>query len=401
MCSYLIPNGNLLEPSVGKGCLLKGVDLDVYDSVDVYDIKQEFLNDIKQSGVNKFCGDFLSVDVSMKYMNIIMNPPYIKFQDLSHEYRSFIKSKFPILAKGCIDIYYAFIIKCIDLLRDNGVMVSITPNSFLYNKSAIELRKYLFENRYIQEIIDFKSEKVFPDASVYCCITIFTKTKPDTLVYNGIPIQYTDICNRNNYMLFTPITDGHAQNKTKTLKNVCKISNGIATLRDKVYIHNTRLFNEPCWQEITNSRRVKYAIYPYEDGKIICDDRFKSENPQTYVYLEKFRDELGKRDNGRKRYPTWYAYGRSQSLHLSDAKRVIFIPAFLHPDNICLTISKPMIYQTCLCIEPNNDDDIEAIYSAIMSNSTYLGDVSSKRSGGWVNITTRTLYSIPFVSNIC
>jgi hypothetical protein len=55
------------------------------------------------------------------------------------------------------------------------VMVSITPNSYLYNKSALGLRKYLFDNGYVKEI-DFKEKKVFADASVYCCIH-FHKTE--------------------------------------------------------------------------------------------------------------------------------------------------------------------------------------------------------------------------------
>ena len=58
-------------------------------------------------------------------------------------------------------------------------MISITPNTYLYNKSALNLRKYLFQNKYIKEIIDFKDKKVFKDASVYCCITIFTKENKD------------------------------------------------------------------------------------------------------------------------------------------------------------------------------------------------------------------------------
>ena len=96
------------------------------------------------------------------------------------------------LGKGLVDIYYAFIVKCLSVLSDSGRMVAITPNSFLYNKSAIPLRKFLIENRYIEEIIDFGTEKVFPGVSVYCCITVFTKRPNTMLKYNGKIIEYDE-----------------------------------------------------------------------------------------------------------------------------------------------------------------------------------------------------------------
>ena len=58
-------------------------------------------------------------------------------------------------------------------------------------------------------------------------------------------------------------------NTQTTLKDVCKITNGIATLRDKIYIHNSPLYNEHCWKIVTNGNQDKYIIYPYDNGKII------------------------------------------------------------------------------------------------------------------------------------
>ncbi len=34
---------------------------------------------------------------------------------------------------------------------------------------------------------------------------------------------------------------------TKKLGDICNIKNGIATLRDKIYIHKERKYEEPCW----------------------------------------------------------------------------------------------------------------------------------------------------------
>ena len=53
MASKLKKSGNLLEPSVGSGNLLKYIDFDDYNSIDVYELKNEYMNKIKkQTAIN-------------------------------------------------------------------------------------------------------------------------------------------------------------------------------------------------------------------------------------------------------------------------------------------------------------------------------------------------------------
>jgi hypothetical protein len=389
MASKLYNRGNLLEPSVGNGNLLKYINLDKYDYVDVYEIKKEHLETIATNEkIRTYCCDFIKKDIDIKYDNIIMNPPYIKMQDLTVNYRDYLKQNFDVIKKGIIDIYYAFIIKCLNLLKDDGILVAITPNSYLYNKSSLSLRKYLFDNRYIQEIIDFNHKKVFPNVSVYCCITIFTKTDKEFLIYNNSKILYTDII--KNYSLFNTLGK-----EELTLKDICKIKNGIATLRDNIYIHNKKLFDEPCWKLITNGNTQKFIIYPYNEGIIIDEEVFNKENPLTYNYLLTNKDELSKRDKGNKKYPTWYSFGRTQSLKYS-SKKCIYIPCFFNPDEIDNSIYMHcnILHVGCLCIEPINEKDIQQIINCIVNNKEFIKQNSSKRSGGWINLSSRTLYDI-------
>jgi adenine-specific DNA-methyltransferase len=389
MASKLHPTGTLLEPAVGTGNLLKYINLNSYDIVDVYELKSDHLNQIQHKSINKYNKDFIKTNIDKSYDNIIMNPPYIKVQDLSEDYRHYLKSNFDILNCGLVDIYYAFIIKCLELLNENGRMVAITPNSYLYNKSSLNLRKYLFNNCFIEEIIDYKDAKVFDNASVYCCITVFTKTQKENLIYNNTNITYSNT--KINYSLFN-----FNSLSNKTLNNICKITNGIATLRDKIFIHNVKLFNEPCWEQITNGSTNRYIIYPYKDGKIIEESLFRVTNPQTYNYLNENKVELSKRDKGNKIYPAWYAYGRSQAVKYSK-KKCIYIPCFIDPKNITtsLFIKNGMLFQGALCIEPYNENDIERIVEYITTNINFINNNSSKRSGGWINISSRVLYEIP------
>lgn len=342
----------------------------------------------------KYNEDFITSNNNNIYDNIILNPPYIKIQNLSPNYRNIIKNMFPILNKGNIDIYYAFILKCINLLNNKGIMVSITPNSYLYNKSSINLRKYLIDNKYIQEIIDYNTEKVFNNISAYCCITIFSKTNKKYLIYNKKKILYKNI-STNEYNIFSNNISTNNINKI-ILGDICNIKNGIATLRDKIYIHNDKLFDEPCWKQITNSHQIKWCIFPYNpDGTIIPELTFKKYNKNTYNYLLQNKKELAKRDKGHKKYPEWYSYGRTQSLKISNNKKVIYIPTFTNPDNILYKIDIPLLFIGCLCLEiTNNLYTPEYIINQLKNNKDYIVNNSSKRGGGWINISGRILKQI-------
>ncbi|AOM63555.1 putative N6 adenine-specific DNA methyltransferase [Heterosigma akashiwo virus 01] len=267
-------------------------------------------------------------------------------------------------------------------------MVSITPNTYLYTKTAFKLRKYLIDNRLISEIIDFKDAKVFDGVSVYCCITVFTKKEKSEIIYNDEIIQYSEL--ERNYSLF------NSNSSEKTLKDMYKIKNGIATLRDKIFIHGEKLYDEPCWKSITNNIMNKYIIYPYENGKILDEHVFKKNNPLTYDYLVEHKNELAKRDKGKKKYPAWYAYGRSQTIVHSD-KTCVFVPCFVNSAkiNTNVKIRKGMLFYSCVRIEPDDENDVNTIVNVIRNNTGFIISNSTKRSGGWINISSRVLYQIP------
>jgi len=57
-------------------------------------------------------------------------------------------------------------------------------------------------------------------------------------------------------------------------------------------------------------------------------------------------------------------------------------------------IKNGMLFQGCLCIEPYNENDVDIIVNAIKKNINFISNNSSKRSGGWINISSRILYQI-------
>jgi adenine-specific DNA-methyltransferase len=388
MSLFLHGDGTLLEPAVGKGHLLKFINIDSY-SIDVFDIKQKYLDECDQRFM-KYNTDFIFHETKKRYKNIILNPPFIRFQDLSIEYRRMLKDRWKILS-GNVDIYYAFLLKCIEVLDEEGVMVAITPNSYIYNKSAKNMREYFLENRLIQEIVDFKSEKVFKNISAYCCITVFSKTKKESFIYNDAEIRYDTI--GKDYSIF-----GNA-NSGKTLVDICTIKNGIATLRDKIYIHSSKKYEEPCWKEIVvNANKNMWVIHPYEDGVIIDEKRFKKDNPKTYAFLEENKGELAKRDKGHKTYREWYAFGRTQSLVPPKSEKVLYIPTFGDPNSVGYRIDDSKLFVGCLCLELTTDEySLEEVVEILIKNKDFIEKNSLKRGGGWISISGTLLKKINLI----
>ena len=60
MTSKLKSNGTVLEPSVGDGALLKYINMSNYSHVDVYELKQTYLDCVEdRENMRKYCMDFL------------------------------------------------------------------------------------------------------------------------------------------------------------------------------------------------------------------------------------------------------------------------------------------------------------------------------------------------------
>jgi hypothetical protein len=382
MHSYM-KSGSLLEPSVGVGNLL--IDLEKFNKIDVFDIEKDYLDKLENPRINKHHIDFINYEFLEKYDNIIMNPPYIRIQDMKDEYANNIKKQFPLLKKGNIDIYQAFIIKSLALLNEGGVCVSINPNSILYNKSCVPLMRYLINNKYIQEIIDYNSIKIFNNINVYCCIMVFTKKEKDFLIYNKKKINYVDI--KENASIFV-------DNNINTIEAKIKTFSGIATLCDKIYIHEKKLFDEPCWRPIfkVSKNKIYYIIFPYINGKITDECELKTNNPKTYDYLKSNILLLNNRDKGKKKYEAWYAFGRKQGVKLIDNdKQVIFIPT-LGNINFPVYIKQYMLFYSGICIYPI-EEEINHIKACLddEKNKEYLFKISSKRGSDWFNISSTNI----------
>ncbi|AJC84367.1 type IIS restriction/modification enzyme [Campylobacter peloridis] len=114
-------------------------------------------------------GDFLGFDL------VIGNPPYIKENDNKE---IFANTKNLRTYQGKMDIWYHFVGRGFDILKDNGILSFIATNNWITNSGAQKLRNVVLEESKILNIVDFNSFKVFSSADIQTMIMEFKKTKP-------------------------------------------------------------------------------------------------------------------------------------------------------------------------------------------------------------------------------
>ena len=137
---------------------------------------------------------------------VLGNPPYLGGREWKEEngnvYEYFV-NKFKV-AEYQFDMYSLFWETGIKLLKTNGLIGFITPNTWLNNQSNKKLRNYVLENTAILKIVDYSKVKVFEQATVLPIITILQKkecTSNYTEIYEPIEneFQCKNIINQKNW----------------------------------------------------------------------------------------------------------------------------------------------------------------------------------------------------------
>ena len=107
---------------------------------------------------------------------VIGNPPYVLCQpsntieSILNYYKTFEVASYKI------DLFHLFFEKSISLLKRNGRLGFITPNTYLNNKYIKPLRSYILAHSSINSLINYKDE-IFIDAGVDVATIILTKRK--------------------------------------------------------------------------------------------------------------------------------------------------------------------------------------------------------------------------------
>lgn len=318
----------------------------------------EFLED---KDFNIYCQDSLKTDWKSRFEIIVGNPPYVKYQDLSDENRTYLINHWETIKAGAFNLYFAFFELGHKLLTLNGKLGYITPNNYFTSLAGLSLRKYFSQNKCLTRILDFKHKKVF-DAQTYTAITFFNKKKNNSLLFDRI--KEAQRC--EEFLISANGSPNYIKNlnvkKWRLLKNteqenikiieaigvpinrLFNIAVGIATLKDTVFFVDTTNENNDYLikktrngtflieKEITKpvykisqfktqngiEKNTLRIITPYytelKSSLPINEEEFKRKYPKCFEYLLSEKDNLKNRDKGRNSYTPFYSWGRTQGI---------------------------------------------------------------------------------------
>jgi tRNA1(Val) A37 N6-methylase TrmN6 len=322
---------------------------------------------------NLFHQDSLRASWKQRFDNIVGNPPYVKFQDLSITNRKFLAKKWAVIQNGTFNLYFAFFELGYNLLRENGKLGFITPDNYFTSLAGEPLRKFFTINQCVSRIVDFSHKKVF-DAQTYTAITFLTRSCNSVIQYDRIddnqqPATFLSHVNGSPNELSALNTKKWRLLKTgeqkiiETLESIgtpigCMfdIAVGVATLKDELYFLDSRFSEDSFYLKsvrgdtfkiekgitravhkvsnfktqddiLTNTRRI---IVPYSIRNsvafVIPEAEFQKLFPHCYSYFCFINNDLLTRDKGKIAYKPFYAWGRTQGLTRTGKK--IVTPTF-------------------------------------------------------------------------
>lgn len=160
---------------------------------DFYEQQMNLLDDEERLRINAFDwqAEFPEIMKAGGLDVVIGNPPYLGGREWKEEggrRYDYFAEKYQV-AEYQFDIYALFWEQGIKLLRQNGLIGFITPNTWLNNQSNTKLREYILKNASVISITDYSREQVFHKAIVLPIISILKKASQP---YNKVTIYRAD-----------------------------------------------------------------------------------------------------------------------------------------------------------------------------------------------------------------
>ncbi len=252
---------------------------------------------------------------------VIGNPPYVRVHNLGDDFEIIKQMKFS--NKGMTDLFIVFYELGLSMLNKNGKLAYITPNSIFNSLAGTEFRKYIIDNKLLSEVINLGHYQPFHKITAYTTILLLDKNhQEDQVVYQELNEDGLHFIDTLDYAIFYMDNKFYFSKKENLIRfkeiittkknNKILVKNGLATLRDKVFISDKFPFKSkhiiPVIKASTGQK--KELIYPYDNNAKLVD--FANLDQSVQEYLNSHKAQLNSRSLDKK--TNWYAFGRSQAI---------------------------------------------------------------------------------------
>lgn len=391
------PGSSLLDPGCGRGAFIQGVvrwcRTNGHPLPRIVGIESD--PEHVAVAARRFAGfenvevrdrDFLDpVEESFDY--VIGNPPYVPITELSTQEREAYRRQFET-ARGRFDLYLLFFEQALGLLKSGGRLTFITPEKYLYVKTAAPLRGLL--RRLCVQELHFLDEETFGDLVTYPLVTtvVAGEQAPEVRVIRRdgetMSIRAAGLETGNSWLPALAGSDGDGRSGHPTLADVCtRVSCGVATGADAVYVvrreemgEALRGFAHPtvAGRQISEGEPLEVRhnmLVPYTDQGDLLPERELGELGR-YLSDEGRRERLLERTCVSRK--PWYAFHETPPL-----------TEMLRPKLLCKDITPEPFFV------PDPSGEIvprHSVYYAVPEDPTLLADlaeyVNSREAREWL-----------------
>lgn len=130
---------------------------------------------------------------------VIGNPPYIKEPGNK---AIFEPLKFDPLYQGKMDIWYFFMGRGLDLLKQNGALCFIAPNNWITSAGASKIRNDVLERAKLLKIVDFSNYMVFDSASIQTMVFMLEKHQTEEQRFSYSIVNDSKKIKKDDVVLF-------------------------------------------------------------------------------------------------------------------------------------------------------------------------------------------------------
>lgn len=295
--SDLKKHNKILDPCIGPNTFLSYLDdIDSTIKITGVELDQSLISEIIKAFYTKpnrelILDSFFNIPLSEKFNFIVQNPPYVRqelMMDGENSKSLALRSLSPLseIIPAKSNLYVYFLMKSIFHLTDNGRMIAVIYDSWLYSDFGKVLKEAFVRFGSIEGIYHFK-KNAFPDAEVGATVIDFKRiinpkeknkhiklftlktieevakydSKPK-LQYKQIPVQelFTYRFNEETVIdfkngLFKPIEKINSQ----------PIQRGISSIANKFFIQQKKTFDEsiPFVKDVTaiTSFNIKNELF--------------------------------------------------------------------------------------------------------------------------------------------
>jgi adenine-specific DNA-methyltransferase len=435
---------SIFEPSVGDGSFLNALSnagiFSQYNNIQItaLDINKDELNkakknvaDVKCSKVFEYC-DFLNYikKENTSYDLVIGNPPYIKKNLLKEEQIINCQEihRDAALSNNSIkNIWTAFLIKSIQLLKDDGVLAFVLPAELLQVKFAEELRKYIQSQFQRIEIYTFSNLLFECKGQDTIVLLGFKKSKGKGVFYTNIEnkeqlkthqnLTKKDILVKSDVKWTHHILDSDdlnflhkIQKQLNPISYYCDSKPGIVTAANQFFIINKETeekyglssYTQPIIQKgffvngsvVFDNEDYRQLLLDGKPARILCfkDEDAKHLNKQVRAYLE-----MGEEAEIPDRYKckirgNWYVIP-----NISKPAEGFFFKRCHHYPKLLKNEANVLATDSAYIINMNEGYEInQLIYSFYNSLTLVFSELEGRYYGGGVlELTPREFKKLP------